>query len=148
MEKGVKTPDGWVFNTFKGRVFRISYAGAFKIEELFTITDEEGLWRVGGMQPLAYHTDANLLLALMHQGGEHTHKDPGTEVWMYDLGTKRLLHQLKLENPAVSLLVSQDENPRIYTSFVPTGKVEVYDLRQAKLLNSFTVSGPTILQNL
>ena len=69
MEKGVKTPDGWVFNTFKGRVFRISYQGAFEIEELFTITDEEGLWRVGGMQPLTYHAGANLLLALMHQGG-------------------------------------------------------------------------------
>lgn len=148
MEKGTRTGKGWVFNTFKGKVFRIDHDGDFIIEELFTIEAEDGSWRVGGMQPIASHKNGNLLFALMHQGGDGSHKDPGNEVWVYNLESKRLLHKIKLENLATSIEVSQDNDPRLYAASLITNQVDVYDVRKSKLVSSLTdLTGPTILQN-
>jgi methylamine dehydrogenase heavy chain len=149
MEKPVSTDTGWVFNTFKGKVYRVSHDGEFKVEALFTITDEDGAWRVGGIQPLSYHRGSNLLLALMHEGGEDTHKDHGTQVWIYDLGSQQQVHRFVLDNPASAIQVSQDQDPRMYAAFVATSQVDIYDLRKNKLVGSLTgISTPTILQNL
>lgn len=149
MEKPAKTPDGWVFNTFAGDVFRVSASGnRIVTQKLFSIAHDDEAWRVGGMQPLAYHQGQNVLLALMHEGGEDSHKDPGTEVWYYDLESVHLMHRMTLENPAISVQVSQDDAPLIYTSSIISGSVDIYDMKTAKATNSFETSFPTILQNL
>ncbi len=145
MEKGVKTADGWLFSTFKGKVFRISYENDFVIEEILQLGDE---WRIGGIQPLAWHKRSNLLLALMHEGGDNSHKDDGTEVWMYDLSTSRLVHKLILESSAGAIQVSQDASPLIYAGSVGEGKVGVYDLAKGKHLRDLIVSLPSLLHNL
>ena len=45
-------------------------------------TDQERAagWRPGGSQPIWGHSSDGLLYALMHQGGEWTHKQPGSEI--------------------------------------------------------------------
>lgn len=150
MEKGVRTPGGWVFNTFKGDVFKVSVSeDKIVTQKLFQITDEANSWRVGGLQPLAYHTGNNLLLALMHQGGEATHKDPGTEVWYYDLTTGRRVHRLTLANLTTSIQVSQDDDARIYAGSTITSELVVYNLRTGNRTGGLTgLPLPTILQNL
>ena len=40
------------------------------------------------MQHLAVHQKSGRLYSLMHQGGPDTHKEPGTELWIYDLARR------------------------------------------------------------
>lgn len=154
MEKPARQGAGWVFNTFKGKVFRLTTKdNRIEVTSLFTVGDESGDesgdWRIGGMQPLAIHEPSNLLLLLMHQGGEGTHKDPGTEVWYVDLATGRTSHRLQLDTPANSILVSPDTAALLYTSSIVEDRVHIYDLKTTVLQGVLTELGaPTILQNL
>jgi methylamine dehydrogenase heavy chain len=151
MEKAVRTEKGWVFPTFSGDLFQVSVDGeSITIEPLFNVDTEDKGWRIGGVQSVAYHSDSDLLLTLMHQGGEHTHKDPGTEVWVFDLSAKRLLHKIKLENMATAIAVSQDDNPLVYSTFIEGVSLDIYDLRAGKRISSIenVVETPSIIQNL
>ena len=150
MEKAVRTSNGWIFSTFTGKLFRVTVEEmSITIEPLFELAGKATGWRPGGMQPFAYHESGDLLLALMHEGGEHTHKDPGSEIWILDLTGQRLMHRMKLDNMASSIAVSQDESPLIYSVFVGGSTLDVYDLVEAKKIRSIYVGPtPTILQNL
>ena len=150
MEKAVRTSKGWVFSTFSGELFRVTVDGkSITTEHLFGLAEKAEGWRPGGMQPFAYHESGDLLLALMHEGGKHTHKDPGSEIWILDLTGQRLMHRMKLDNMASSIAVSQDESPLIYSVFVGGSTLDVYDLVKAKKIRSINVGPtPTILQNL
>jgi len=150
MEKAVRTSNGWVFSTFTGELFRVTVEGkSIAIEHLFGLAEKAEGWRPGGMQPFAYHESGDLLLALMHEGGENTHKDPGSEIWILNLTSQRLMHRLKLDNMASSIAVSQDENPLIYSVFFGGSTLDVYDLVKGKKVRSINVGPtPTILQNL
>ncbi len=151
MEKAVRTGRGWVFTTFKGELFQVSVEGeAIAVKPLFNLDmDDEG-WRIGGVEAIAYHAASDILLTLMHQGGEHTHKDPGTEIWVYNLSAKRLMHKMKLENMASAITVSQDDKPLIYSIFVGSVLLDIYDLRSGAKVGSIDNIGvtPTIVQNL
>jgi methylamine dehydrogenase heavy chain len=151
MEKAVRTDKGWVFPTFKGDLFLVSVKGeSLSVEPLFNLDVNSEGWRIGGIEAIAYHAGSDLLLTLMHQGGEDTHKDPGTEVWIYNLSSKRLMHKLKLENMATSITVSQDDEPLIYTVFAATVLLDIYDLKSGAKIGSIDNIGmtPTIVQNL
>jgi methylamine dehydrogenase heavy chain len=102
------------------------------------------------MQSVAYHSDNDILLTLMHQGGEHTHKDPGSEIWVFDLSAKRLLHKVELENMATAIAISQDENPLVYSTFIEGISLDIYELRTGKKIRSIENVGvtPSIIQNL
>jgi methylamine dehydrogenase heavy chain len=151
MEKAVRTNKGWVFNTFQGELFRVSVNGkSIAVESLFNLDQKGEGWRIGGIEALAYHPGSDVLLALMHQGGEDTHKDPGTEIWIFNLSSERLLHKLKLDNMATSITVSQDGEPLIYTMFVGSVTLDIYDLRKGIKVGNIENIGmvPTIVQNL
>jgi methylamine dehydrogenase heavy chain len=151
MEKAARTDKGWVFPTFSGDLFQVSVNNeSITVEPLFNVDLENKGWRIGGMQSIAYHSDNDLLLTLMHQGGEHTHKDPGTEIWVFDLSAKRLLHKVKLENMATAIAISQDKNPLVYSTFIDGGSLDIYELRAGKKIRSIENVGvdPTIIQNL
>jgi methylamine dehydrogenase heavy chain len=150
-EKAVRTDLGWVFSTFKGNLYRVSVADeTVTVKSLFNLDKGGEGWRLGGIQPVAYHAASDLLLALMHQGGEDTHKDPGTEVWMFNLASQRLIHRMKLDNMATAIAVSQDDKPRIYSTFVGGAGLDVYDLLKGGKVHSIQdlIQTPTIIQNL
>jgi methylamine dehydrogenase heavy chain len=54
----------------------------------------------------------------MHRGGEGTHKDGGTELWVFDLATHQRLARWSLKadglRPAVAVNVSQDAAPVVF----------------------------------
>lgn len=151
MEKAARTNKGWIFPTFSGELFRVSVQGeSISVEPLFNLDANKKGWRIGGMQPIAYHSGKDLLLTLMHEGGEHSHKDPGTEVWVYDLSAKRLSKKIKLANMATAFAVSQDDNPLVYSTFIEGVSLDVYDLATGAKIRSIENVGttPTIIQNL
>jgi methylamine dehydrogenase heavy chain len=79
----------------------------------------------------------------MHVGGEWSHKDPGTEVWVYDLATRKRERRIKLESPATSIAITQDANPVLFAIFIGAPKVDVYDPKSGKLLRSIGEIGFT-----
>jgi methylamine dehydrogenase heavy chain len=116
-EKAARWRDRWLFVSFEGRIHPVNFAGDQVVfEEPWSLTpdrqSEEG-WRIGGAQHLAAHEATGRLYALMHQGGPHTHKTAGTEVWVYDLATRERIQRIDLESPGLTFLGTPiDGGPR------------------------------------
>ncbi|MBU9478630.1 amine dehydrogenase large subunit [Burkholderia multivorans] len=131
---------GYLFTTFGGNVRRADFAGdrpSFgRPWSLLSDAERAQGWRPGGMQQTAVHAKLDRYYVLMHQGDAHSHKDPGTQVWVYDLKTKQRiarwdLAQQKVE-PLVSIQVSDDDAPLLY-GLTATSDLVVMDARSGKL---------------
>jgi methylamine dehydrogenase heavy chain len=137
-EKGVRVGNTWFFATFGGDVVPIeataSGARAGARWSLLNDQDRAGNWRPGGMQHLAAHVATRRLYSLMHVGGVDSHKDPGTEIWVYDLDTRQRVQRIQLEEPATSITVTQDASPLLFAIFIGAQKVDVYDARSGEHL--------------
>jgi methylamine dehydrogenase heavy chain len=150
-EKGVRRGDTWYFATFAGDVVPIQTAAegtkAGTRWSLLDAADRKASWRPGGMQHLSLHSESGRLYSLMHVGGEWTHKDPGTEVWVYDLANRKRERRIKLEGPTTSIAITPDANPVLFAIFIGAPKVDVYDPKGGKLLRSIGEIGftPTTL---
>ena len=110
-EKAVRYGDRWLFVSFEGIVHPVDVSGdAPRIEATWSLLDADdrsASWKIGGYQHLAVHQASGRFYSLMHQGGADTHKEPGSELWVYDLATRKRIQRLELRHPGFSLL-SQD----------------------------------------
>lgn len=110
-EKGVRCGDQWLFVSREGMVHPIDAAGPeLRPGEpwpLLDAGDRADSWRVGGRQEVAAHPASRRLYTLMHRGGPDTHKQPGTEVWVYDLERRVRERRIALRNPVAAFLVAQ-----------------------------------------
>jgi methylamine dehydrogenase heavy chain len=77
--------------------------------------EEKGKWWPGGWQLASYHPQTNRLFVQMHEGDRWTHKQAGEEVWVFDAGSKKRLHRIELEEPALSSTVTLDDQPLLIT---------------------------------
>ena len=167
-EKGVRQGERWLFVSFEGIVHTIDLAGdapSFeKSWSLFAPSDREAGWRIGGTQHLALHQASGRLYALVHQGGgPESHKDPGTQVWVYELASQARVQQIPVANligafamhrmgissgiadwilqhlipneGADSILVTQDADPRLLMAAREGGTLAVYDARSGAWLH-------------
>lgn len=73
-------------------------------------------WRPGGSQPIWGHSADGLLYALMHQGGEWTHKQPGSELWVFSAKDGKRIERLTLPEPASAVFVTPDDKPLIFAA--------------------------------
>jgi methylamine dehydrogenase heavy chain len=150
-EKGVRGGDTWHFATFAGDVVPVQTTGggtkAGARWSLLDAADRKASWRPGGMQHLSLHAATGRLYSLMHVGGEWSHKDPGTEVWVYDLATRKRERRIKLAGPTTSIAITPDANPLLFAIFIGAQKVDVYDPKGGKLQRSIGEIGftPTTL---
>lgn len=139
-EKAVRDGSVWYFVSFAGAVVPVDIAGAVPSARptwsLLDAAAREQSWRPGGIQHLALHRGSKRLYSLMHVGGTDTHKDPGNEVWVYDLGAGKRVQRMALKEIATSIAVTRDEQPLLFTAFVGAQKIEVYDARTGGHLRS------------
>jgi methylamine dehydrogenase heavy chain len=146
-EKAVRDGNGWIFVTFTGMAVRIEAAGGnlrgTEGWSLLDAADRKASWRPGGLQHLSLHAATRRLYSLMHVGGDYSHKDPGTEVWVYDAGAKRRTQRIVLKAPATSIVVTRDAKPLMFTSFMGASSVNVYDAMSGKFLRSISEIGLT-----
>jgi methylamine dehydrogenase heavy chain len=108
-EKGVRYGDRWLFTSFAGWLHEIDFsADAPALKErwsLFSDDERAGAWRVGGIQHLAVHEASRSLYSIVHSGGGRgTHKDPGGEIWVYDMRGQERLARFDVPNLLVPFL--------------------------------------------
>jgi len=110
-EKAVRRGNEWLFVSFEGQVRAVDVSGPeLRFAEPWSLVDDAdrgASWRVGGGQHLALHAASARLYVLMHQGAPDTHKNPGTEVWVYDLAAKRRVQRIEVTNPLLSFVGQQ-----------------------------------------
>jgi methylamine dehydrogenase heavy chain len=112
-EKGVRHGDTWLFVSFDGIVHPVDVGGEMPVLgdtwSLLGPEDRRGRWRIGGTQHLALHEQSDRLFSLVHQGGEDGHKDPGREVWVYDVGERERVARIPVPNLMAAFLAQQME---------------------------------------
>lgn len=120
--QGIQTARGFAFLSFLGQVHEVDLSGA---EPVFAtpwslIGAGERQWRPGGNQVGAIHRALGELFVPMHRGGEGTHKNGGSEIWVYDLAGQRRIARWPLKaaglKPVVAVEVSQDAAPVLFAA--------------------------------
>ena len=137
--QGIATRNGYAFVSFLGEMHEVDLSGPqpkFAAPWSLVSVAEKGVWRPGAVQVGTIHRTLGRLYVPMHRGGEGTHKDGGTEIWVFDLGSHRRLARwpvapLKLER-IVAVQVSQDEAPILFAA-TTASDVAVLDARSGKL---------------
>lgn len=130
-EKASRHGDTWLFFSFAGFVHPVKFAKGFATPQdkwsLFTDAERAAGWMVGGSQFNAVHNDKNLLFVIVHQGSTDSHKDPGSQVWVYDLATRTKLRTIELASHAMSIAVTTDAAPLLVATTLEIPAVWVYD---------------------
>ncbi|HVN83657.1 MAG TPA: amine dehydrogenase large subunit [Candidatus Binatia bacterium] len=176
-EKAVRFRDQWLFVSFEGYVHPIDVTQPeprfAEPWSLLTDDDRKQSWRIGGLQHLAVHTATGRLFSLVHRGGKDTHKDPGEEVWTYDIDKHVRSQRIKLRSPGLTVYgfpldpgsrwrwlsdwvlntfvpaavshiqVTQDRTPLLFTASQFSGAVGVYDAVSGDFLRRVTPTGWT-----
>jgi len=150
-EKAVRLGEVWLFASFQGTIYPIRSTPQGVVLDakwpLVTSAEQAQGWRTGGLQHLAVHRPSGRLYAIMHKGSLDTHKDPGTDIWVYDLAAKKKMQQISLRHKAGSIVVSQDAKPLLFTCFIESNVLDIYDALSGGYLRSLDSLGqtPTIM---
>jgi|SRR5579872_3294738 len=150
-EKGVRVGDTWYFVSFSGVIYPVvngkSGLNLGATWSLLSDAEKAQAWRPGGLQQLAVHQGQNRLYSIMHQGPAETHKDPGKEVWVYDLARHSRVQKISLQHEAGSIQVTRDAHPLLFTIFIESNVLDVYDATSGAHLRSVENIGttPTVL---
>jgi methylamine dehydrogenase heavy chain len=146
-EKGVRAGSAWLFVSFNGIVYPIdSSASGARPGSKWPLVNpaEQALnWRSGGLQHLALHRTSGRLYAVMHRGDAASHKEPGTDIWVYDIASHRKVQQIAARNKVASITVSQDAHPLLFTSFMGSNVIDIYDALTGQYLRSVSELGLT-----
>jgi methylamine dehydrogenase heavy chain len=146
-DNGARLGNDWIFPSLHGYVYRLSVSGrdVAKSPPWSFLSDAErrANWRMSGFQGSAIHRSSAALFLLVHQGGEDTYKDAGTEVWVYDIAGKKRVQRIKLTHPLSAIAVSQDDEPLLVGVDPPGRRVDVYSARHGAHLRSVNEIGLT-----
>jgi methylamine dehydrogenase heavy chain len=129
MEKAAMIAGVAYFPTFLGRIVPVDLTGEQPVvgAAWSLVGDEAGGWRPGGIQVTGVDA-AGRLYVLMHPDGyEGSHKDPGTEVWVFDVESRRRVDRIALELPAITFGLTRDDEPLLLTTNINL-EVDVYDV--------------------
>jgi methylamine dehydrogenase heavy chain len=152
-EKAVRRGDTWYFVSYNGTMYSVVIGrdGADLTAgprwSLTSDSERAQQWRPGGLQQLAVHAGLNRLYAIMHRGGPETHKDPGREVWVYDLDRHARVQKIPMQHESGSILVSRDAKPLLFSIFIESNILDVYDAASGRHLRAVPDIGttPTIM---
>jgi methylamine dehydrogenase heavy chain len=146
-EKAVRIGGIWYFVSFSGRIYPLQAGPETAVMGttwwLTSDAERKAGWRPGGIQQMAVNAQKSLLYAIMHRGGVETHKDPGKDVWVFDVSTRQRVQQFSLKNLASSIQLSSDGQPLLYSIFIEGTGLDVYDAAGGRFLRSVDHVGTT-----
>ena len=128
MEKPAMIDGVAYFPSFLGRVVPVDLNGAEPEvgEEWSLIGNEQGGWRPGGLAVTAADAAGRMYVLMHPEGYEGSHKDPGVEVWVFDVEERRRVDRIALELPVISIGVTRDDQPLLIATNINL-EVDVYD---------------------
>jgi methylamine dehydrogenase heavy chain len=146
-EKGVRDGATWLFASFAGDLVPVESAGdSIRPGARWALTtpaERQQNWKPGGHQHLALHPKLRRLYSLMHQGAVDSHKDPATEIWIYDVAGRRRTQRVALKKPLTSIAVTSDPKPLLFGIFIGAGELQVFDGLTGALLRTVAEVGLT-----
>lgn len=147
-EKAVRLKDKWHFVSFEGWLHTISFKQVTpNFEQPWSLLSEEDrakTWRVGGVKHLALHKNRGQLYSIVHKGGgQETRKDPGEQIWIYDLARHTRVNIFEPKHPVGLIEVTQDNKPLLFTADVARNAIDVYDAASGDFLRSVEQIGYT-----
>jgi len=105
------------FPSFKGMVQPIDMSSSTPVigEQWSLVPESERRqnWRPGGWQIITSHDDGRLFVLMHPDGYDGSHKDGGSEVWVFDTGRKTRIERFTLKEWGVSIEVTKGESPRL-----------------------------------
>lgn len=113
------------FVTYDGWVHPVQLADTPRFEKAWSLEQAAGMsaatshvgqitWRPGGQVPFAYQPSRDRLFALMHEGPPWSFEKPGSEIWVLDARSHRLLHRWDVPESAYLVAVTQDAHPLLF----------------------------------
>jgi methylamine dehydrogenase heavy chain len=119
------------FPSFRSQMQVIDLSGTTPkfLPEWSLITDDEVTdnWRPGGWK-IAGSDEQGRLYMLMHKDGYNgSHKDGGSEVWVYDVAKQKKINTIKLITNGFSIAVTPSKEPLLVVTNIAMG-VDVYNL--------------------
>lgn len=157
-ESGTRSGNIWYFVSHRGQIHPVDVSGA-DLEPLpvWSVAEQDGdkTWIPGQpMQTLSVHHRKQQLYVLMQASdlkpklnGIDFHRQPGTEVRVFDLKTQRLMQRLSLKNLVDAIAVSQDDAPLLYASSLYHANFSIYDVKTGHRLHDIPFpSYPTLVQ--
>jgi methylamine dehydrogenase heavy chain len=106
---------------------------------LVPAADAAGNWRPSGWQVLASDEQKLLYVLMQPDAHEGTHKNPATEVWVFNVATKARVSRLRLVRPGSSIAISHGEEPLLLVQ--ADQLLDVYDARDGSLKRSLDLPG-------
>lgn len=147
LDRAVNIGETWFFISARGVLHPLDASQAIPVAgerwSLVSDADRAASWWIGGSQPLAVHPPTNTLYALMHQGGPHSHDDPGSEIWTYDLSTRERTGRFILRQATTTMTVTPDAAPLLLGASFITAEVDVYDAKSGTHLRTVGEVGTT-----
>ena len=127
------------FPSFSGAVQEIDLSGsAAVLGEKWSLLNEEDRaqnWRPGGAWLTATDSTGRLYVMMHPDGGEGSHDNPGSEIWVFDTAGKARVQRIALTLPAIAFDITMGDAPKIVTTNIEM-KLEVYDARSGEHVNT------------
>ena len=133
------------FPTFTGQILPIDVRGdEVAAGDTWSLTaNDEKNWRPGGIRPaIADRSGAGYFLMHPH-GAEGTHKDGGSEVWVYDLANGQRTGRIVLTNWGITLGTSGIGDDKLLFVTNTDMAVDVYTLPSGDFVHTLSVGGAT-----
>jgi methylamine dehydrogenase heavy chain len=173
-EKGSRRGQSWLFVSFEGQLHELDLSGGTPAPRepwsLLSDADRADSWRIGGWQHLAIHQSSGRLFSLVHQGERGSHKDSGSQVWVYDLASRERIQRIDAPNLMAAFLgqlieiesggvadwlvrrlvpnlgvdsvrVTQDDEPLLFLANRNAATVSVHDARSGEAVRELSQLG-------
>jgi methylamine dehydrogenase heavy chain len=142
MEKAAMIDGIAYFPTFLGRVVPVDLTGTEpKVgEEWSLIGNEAGGWRPGGLALTATDSSGRMYVLMHPDGYEGSHKDPGVEVWVFDVKTRRRVDRIELGMPAISIGLTRGDKPMLVATNIEL-EIDVYDVASGEFQRTLNDTG-------
>ena len=106
---------------------------------LVNAAEKAANWRPSGWQLIASDEKSLLYVLMQPQAGEGTHKDPATEVWVFNPATKTRVKRMRLVRAGSSIALTP--GPEALMLVQAGERLDVYDSQTGMLMRSLDLPG-------
>ena len=134
------------FLTYSGKVMPIDISkNRISVGQTWPLAtnDEEMSWRPGGITNMASDSEGYVYVLMHPEGGEGTHKNPGNEVWVYDLKNKQRISRIAIKNWGLVVGTSGSDKNKFLLVTNTDMAIDVYGLPGGEYVRSLTSAGST-----